>query len=231
MSRSTNGNGIYAQTQTPTALLSCQSCRRRKVRCDKELPSCSLCMKSSQTCTYPPGPLKPGPKLGSSQRSLKRPRRSKEDESDQANDDNGTVAIQQESNALQHRRTSSNAWDPELLAGASTQWQPQPELRSERTGDSSHAITSTSEQSHQSPGSTCSTITSESSRSLNLPALSSIIHPSHESAPQTMLGEEDSKEVKTPVYGDEVCSKSAKRMMLTQICDALQITKEVVAHL
>lgn len=226
MSRSETrvGNGDY---QAPTALLSCQSCRRRKVRCDKELPSCSLCMKSSQICTYPPGPLKPGPKLGSSQRSLKRPRRSKEDDNDVASDGNTNHEPQQQDNII-HQRT--NSWEPDLsVGGQSATWPPRPQLSSENT-DSSNVVNS--EHSHHSPESSCSTVATRSeSNYINLPALSSIIHPSHESASQALLGEEDSKEVKTPVYGDEVCSKSAKKVMTSQICETLHISKETVSHL
>lgn len=176
MSRSeTNGNGTF--TQIPTALLSCQSCRRRKVRCDKELPSCSLCIKSSQTCTYPPGPLKPGPKLGSSQRSLKKRRRSREEAGDQLIDDEGSRDVPQ-GNATEHRRNSS--WDQGLLSGTSTQWQPQSDPENDRMEETTHAITS-DHNNHQSPGSTCSTTASRSdSTSLNIPALSSLIQPSHE---------------------------------------------------
>ena len=175
-SRPSNGQGTHMQV--PTALLSCQSCRRRKVRCDKELPSCSLCVKSSQTCTYPPEPLKPGPKLGSSQRSLKRPRRSKEDAGDQLVDGNGFRDVQQD-NATEHQR--SNSWDQGLLSGPPTHWQPQPDLENERMEEATHTTTSDHNNHVQSPESTCSTTASRSdSTSLNLPALSSLIQPSHE---------------------------------------------------
>lgn len=171
-----NGNGTFSQI--PTALLSCQSCRRRKVRCDKELPSCSLCLKSSQICNYPPGPLKPGPKLGSSQRSLKKRRRSKEEVGDhQLIDDDGSRDVQQE-NATEHRR--NNSWDQGLLSGTSTQWQPQSDPENDRMEETTHPIMS-DHNNHQSPESTCSTTASRSdSTSLNIPALSSLIQPSHE---------------------------------------------------
>jgi len=34
-----------------TAQLSCQNCTRRKTKCDKQLPSCSACIKTGATCT------------------------------------------------------------------------------------------------------------------------------------------------------------------------------------
>ena len=43
----------------------CNACRSRKVKCSKELPSCANCQACRQTCSYPRGLLKPGPKLGS----------------------------------------------------------------------------------------------------------------------------------------------------------------------
>jgi hypothetical protein len=54
------------------ATLSYQECRRRKIRCDRRLPSCFTCMNTSFACVYPEGPLKPGPKPGSTRRSKKR---------------------------------------------------------------------------------------------------------------------------------------------------------------
>jgi hypothetical protein len=41
--------------------LSCYDCRRRKLRCDREYPSCSRCQKAGQaeSCIYESGPLEP----------------------------------------------------------------------------------------------------------------------------------------------------------------------------
>ena len=52
-----------------------------------------------------------------------------------------------------------------------------------------------------------------------------------QSAQQSFAGEDESKEVTTPVYGDEICSKSAKKAMYSQICDTFQISQETVTHL
>src|SRR5579871_4513328 len=32
---------------------SCQFCRRRKIRCDKSIPSCIPCLKANTECIYP----------------------------------------------------------------------------------------------------------------------------------------------------------------------------------
>lgn len=164
-------NDSVTSTQVPTALLSCQSCRRRKVRCHKQLPSCSLCVKISRTCTYPSGPLKPGPKLGSSQRSLKRPRCSKGEGGHQLTGDHDSRDVQQ-GNATEPRRNSS--LDEGLLPGTFTQRQPQSGPQNDRLEETTPAD-STNHNNQQSPGSTDSSTTS-----LNLPALSSLIQPSHE---------------------------------------------------
>ncbi|KIV87424.1 hypothetical protein, variant 1 [Exophiala sideris] len=43
----------------------CHTCRRRKVKCDKTVPSCRVCMKHGILCAYPVSQQKPGPKIGS----------------------------------------------------------------------------------------------------------------------------------------------------------------------
>ncbi|RTE75812.1 hypothetical protein BHE90_009742 [Fusarium euwallaceae] len=49
----------------------------RKIKCDRELPHCRICIDTEQSCSYPSGPMKPGPKIG----SLQRPRRRHKDQS------------------------------------------------------------------------------------------------------------------------------------------------------
>ncbi|KAL4982333.1 hypothetical protein BDW68DRAFT_182652 [Aspergillus falconensis] len=53
--------------------ISCHACRKRKVKCGRTSPHCIVvCQQTENKCTYPPGPLKPGPKIGSL-RPRKRP--------------------------------------------------------------------------------------------------------------------------------------------------------------
>ncbi|KAL3959659.1 hypothetical protein ACCO45_004776 [Purpureocillium lilacinum] len=59
--------------------ISCHSCRRRKVRCDRERPRCQACEQTNQDCEYPLGPMKPGPKIGTLQR---RKRKRRDDQAD-----------------------------------------------------------------------------------------------------------------------------------------------------
>ena len=53
------------------SVLSCQYCRKRKVKCSRDLPSCAICRQSRQECLYPARASKPGPKIGSTRRSRK----------------------------------------------------------------------------------------------------------------------------------------------------------------
>ncbi|CAK7219522.1 hypothetical protein SEUCBS140593_003919 [Sporothrix eucalyptigena] len=54
------------------AEIACQLCRRRKVKCDRTLPHCKVCIQTNQVCEYPLRPKKPGPKIGSLQRHKRR---------------------------------------------------------------------------------------------------------------------------------------------------------------
>ncbi|KAK5196201.1 hypothetical protein LTR92_003745 [Exophiala xenobiotica] len=63
----------YEKTNEPaSAEYSCMFCKKRKVKCDRTLPSCSICQRTQQECQYPLDGGKPGPKLGTTRR--KRPR-------------------------------------------------------------------------------------------------------------------------------------------------------------
>lgn len=52
--------------------LSCYVCRKRKVKCGRELPRCLVCEQSFQVCDYPQRVSKPGPKIGTTRKSRKR---------------------------------------------------------------------------------------------------------------------------------------------------------------
>ncbi|KAK4689331.1 hypothetical protein P7C73_g782, partial [Tremellales sp. Uapishka_1] len=65
-SSSTRGNGYYPDpramqgkrvledSRLSRASLACATCRARKIKCSGEKPTCSRCLKKSQTCIYPP---------------------------------------------------------------------------------------------------------------------------------------------------------------------------------
>lgn len=54
--------------------LACHVCKKRKIKCGRELPHCHICEQTSQQCTYPSRASRPGPKIGSSQSGRKRSR-------------------------------------------------------------------------------------------------------------------------------------------------------------
>jgi hypothetical protein len=58
-----SGQGLSVGHST-IAALACERCKRRKIKCDKRLPSCGVCFKASNTCSYPLTAQKPGPKSG-----------------------------------------------------------------------------------------------------------------------------------------------------------------------
>ncbi|KAK5467898.1 hypothetical protein LTS15_000871 [Exophiala xenobiotica] len=69
-------------TQLRSAI-ACHVCRKRKVKCGRETPQCSLCQQSLQVCEYARKPLRPGPKIGSTQNPRKRKNRTADGEEDQ----------------------------------------------------------------------------------------------------------------------------------------------------
>ena len=51
-----------------TGILACHNCKRRKIKCDRQLPECAFCRERSQKCEYPTEARKPGPKPGTGKR-------------------------------------------------------------------------------------------------------------------------------------------------------------------
>ncbi|KAL9487776.1 hypothetical protein ACSS6W_000053 [Trichoderma asperelloides] len=54
----------------PSTAVACYTCRRRKMKCSRDRPSCSSCMSVGSACSYPHSTRKPGPKPGSSRAAL-----------------------------------------------------------------------------------------------------------------------------------------------------------------
>ncbi|KAK5721166.1 hypothetical protein LTR17_014807 [Elasticomyces elasticus] len=52
--------------------IACRVCRKRKIKCGRELSSCVLCEQSGQQCAYPDEVRRPGPRIGSTQAPRKR---------------------------------------------------------------------------------------------------------------------------------------------------------------
>ncbi|KAL2187951.1 hypothetical protein L209DRAFT_709126, partial [Thermothelomyces heterothallicus CBS 203.75] len=65
--------GIADQDQTERASLSCNPCRKRKLRCSRERPSCQHCRKIAGQCVYENKRNKPGLKTGALENVHRRP--------------------------------------------------------------------------------------------------------------------------------------------------------------
>jgi Fungal Zn(2)-Cys(6) binuclear cluster domain len=63
---------MVEETGEPHSTIACHVCRKRKIKCGRELPRCAMCEQSSQECAYPQRAARPGPKIGSSQLKRKR---------------------------------------------------------------------------------------------------------------------------------------------------------------
>lgn len=93
--RMSNGPSAGSVTGTNKTKIACHSCRTRKVRCSRDLPSCADCQTCGQTCTYPSRILRPGPKAG----SVHKRRRV-------------SVEAQAQSQAQSQASTSTSSWAP-----------------------------------------------------------------------------------------------------------------------
>lgn len=58
--------------------LACCVCRKRKIRCGRELPCCLVCEQTYQVCEYPQRVSKPEPKIGTTRKSRKRQQESQD---------------------------------------------------------------------------------------------------------------------------------------------------------
>ncbi|KAL7905167.1 hypothetical protein GGI35DRAFT_461069 [Trichoderma velutinum] len=63
---------MHEEASRSVSEFSCNACRRRKVKCNRGLPICSLCDRVSGVCEYPTCHKKPGPKIGSTQKKVRR---------------------------------------------------------------------------------------------------------------------------------------------------------------
>ncbi|KAK0666799.1 putative fungal-specific transcription factor [Cercophora samala] len=86
------------------AKLACYACKRRKVKCDRQLPVCSLCQKLSGQCEYPTHAEKPGPKTGKPPCPLQGNKRRR---LDQASVSSSAISHGPSPNVTGHRQTAS----------------------------------------------------------------------------------------------------------------------------
>jgi len=108
--------------------IACLHCRKRKVKCSRDLPTCILCQESGQDCHYPEQILKPGPKLGSVH-----PRRKRRREDSQNYDNKATktdhVVVQDKTESLeQNDETAEEA--VAIVADSPTSLRQAPNMQS-----------------------------------------------------------------------------------------------------
>jgi len=61
---SEQAQGVDDISSAGEAALACNCCRRRKLRCSREVPTCQQCRKTGSECVYESKRAKPGMKAG-----------------------------------------------------------------------------------------------------------------------------------------------------------------------
>jgi hypothetical protein len=222
---STSSVGVTEPTVT---VLSCLTCKGRKVKCDKGQPSCSNCIRLAQLCTYPVHPMKPGPKskhASSAQRSLpKHP-------THHSHDKNGS---KRRDKALISRRHSQQ-WPPtptpsvvavsKILESLDDQVKP---ITTNAYGDEAmKGVHHTS----PSPSSTTSTHSRFEPYPLCIPGLSWIIHPSDYPNSVAGLDSPNKKNCSIFTHGDDAAHEESEESVHMETCQALHVTPETMGNM
>ncbi|OAG35792.1 hypothetical protein AYO21_10026 [Fonsecaea monophora] len=108
--------GTSAGSGSSVSNIACCSCRRRKVKCTREIPQCGICLQTNQACEYPASSTRPGPKIGSTQQARKRKHGS-------------IVEEQREQDSATDRVRGGQATQPEQSGHAQEKQAQQPALR------------------------------------------------------------------------------------------------------
>lgn len=131
---------------------------------DRKLPHCLLCEQTAQICDYPPGPLKPGPRIG----SLRQRKRSRD--GNKNNSDNHSNHADGDGDGNEERHTARPRLESPLLA------QNSPSVNCSVEGEGIFLLT---DGAHDPiPDMDTATTTAET----KVPDLSFILHPSHETS-------------------------------------------------
>ncbi|KAE9578583.1 hypothetical protein CGMCC3_g5526 [Colletotrichum fructicola] len=191
--------------------LSCKSCKRRKAKCDRLLPHCTLCDRNSQTCVYPSTRLKPGPKTGS--RNKKRRRSSNippEEASPDSHAKTGTDGLAVESGI---NTTESPTSGLQSQNDARRSWEHHSDLTIPELADNDEE-TDVSESSHIS-----------GTRFVRAISLSSMVHPSHQ--PNLTSPSRTSSSTDHGFFFKLVWSQNT----LMQVCESLDLTIDSLQRL
>lgn len=185
--------------------LACYACKRRKVKCDRQLPVCALCRKANAVCEYPTHAEKPGPKTGSLQ-GIKRRRLDHYASTSTSGIDSllNAAGVGHAAAAALPRRNS-------VASLPSPNWPRQDAVHPQ---GEIHVATSEGGASGSSPASVRPPTTSQPT---SAPIFSQIMYPSHEAQtrPQTP------STVDTPP-----ANQTAARVTPLSVCVALKIPKE-----
>ncbi|KAH7129693.1 fungal-specific transcription factor domain-containing protein [Dactylonectria estremocensis] len=202
--------------------LACESCKRRKAKCDRRLPSCVLCQKTSENCVYPTQRLKPGPKIGSSRRKHQRLRVDGIESKPSASQSLDDVALDKRA-VMQHQ--ASSGIDPHDGCTTTSHWRPPSQVADRRISNPEGLLLaplSPSEpdeaESVEMPGS--SPTDAVAANFIKAISLSSLIHPSHESRLTPPRSQAD---VSPASFS---ASPEGTQSLTTQACRSISISSE-----
>ncbi|EXJ82888.1 hypothetical protein A1O3_06704 [Capronia epimyces CBS 606.96] len=173
----------------------CKFCKRRKVKCDRLLPRCSICVKTKQGCEYPVEAAKPGPKLGTTRRKRRRSQSWERQQTNSHSGLEGATAVDRDLSA--DRATNADA--PVGLTSASSTGGPAPHFSD--VAPDNYPLT-------------------PESASLDVHTLAYIMHPSHDTASVPPTEESPLPDLDQPGKSDD----GAERLnRITQACAVLGI--------
>lgn len=191
--------------------LSCQECRRRKTKCDRQLPTCMACMNLAIACIYPDGPLKPGPKPGVIRRSKRRRL--------DASSPSPAAFDTEPRSVLSHRDSSPN------IAQSFTQDQT---ARPNIDGGSHTASSHLTGGSNGQPGHSIASQSPDQSSINTHRRLSLLIHPNHEPKSQA------SDSVEAPTLDSSTDQSTASfipESLMGPVCRILRMDKLEIDYL
>ncbi|TVY86748.1 hypothetical protein LAWI1_G007124 [Lachnellula willkommii] len=203
--------------------IACHMCRRNGLvlttcRSGRELPCCEVCERTSQACEYPAQVLKPGPKIGSTQRSRKRRR------THRGNDDGPAISPNANLNV-----EPNTIFEGEVASTVAARKSKRRPAAKEDDGNKAQAgvPTTGSSQGQRQTLSNREVESHESANerrsSINIQDLSFILHPAHEASTP------EEKNTSPRSAGDRLNNERA--LMLTRASYALSVKPETLERM
>ena len=115
---------------SPSSVMACYMCRKRKIKCSRELPSCAICERSSQPCSYPSRAGRPGPKIGSTQAPRKRHRPSVEEDDPRGRNKHRLDLQQREQDSSDNESTNLSGPLPDTSMSSASSYRQIQEMQS-----------------------------------------------------------------------------------------------------